>query len=79
MSKIQFVAQLEKRSGLSTLGVIVASTLVFVCTLLLTFNIQGGILSDTVGFYYPAYQSLKSIEQKKNEAQWLSYWFCELI
>ncbi|CAG8583667.1 810_t:CDS:2 [Scutellospora calospora] len=42
--------------------------------LLIFFNILGELLSDIVGWLYPAYASFQAIEGKTDKAQWLTYW-----
>ncbi|CAG8622247.1 28211_t:CDS:2 [Dentiscutata erythropus] len=44
--------------------------------LMIFFNILGELLSDIIGWLYPAYVSFKAIENKNyaNDAQLLTYW-----
>ncbi|KAN0060774.1 ER membrane protein DP1/Yop1 [Thecaphora frezii] len=45
-------------------------------TLLVFFNIFAGFLTNVVGFFLPAYFSLKALEtpQPQDDVQWLTYW-----
>jgi len=38
------------------------------------FDIAPALLCNLAGFAYPAYASLKAIENRKNQHQWLIYW-----
>ncbi|PWN48160.1 hypothetical protein IE53DRAFT_364119 [Violaceomyces palustris] len=45
-------------------------------TLLIFFNIFAGFLTNFVGFFVPAYFSLRALEtpQPQDDIQWLTYW-----
>ncbi|KAI8575029.1 hypothetical protein K450DRAFT_263668 [Umbelopsis ramanniana AG] len=40
------------------------------------FNLAGGLITNTIGWLYPAYASFKAIESpgKADDTQWLTYW-----
>ncbi|KAJ3381682.1 ER membrane protein DP1/Yop1 [Lobulomyces angularis] len=44
--------------------------------LLIFFNVWGNLLTNLIGFVYPAYASFKAIEtdNKEDDTQWLIYW-----
>ncbi|CDR87318.1 related to YOP1-Ypt-interacting protein [Sporisorium scitamineum] len=45
-------------------------------TLFVFFNIAAGFLTNLIGFFIPAYFSLKALEspQPQDDIQWLTYW-----
>ncbi|CAG8621948.1 10186_t:CDS:2 [Acaulospora morrowiae] len=45
-------------------------------SLLIFFNVWGQLLSNIIGWGYPAYASFKAIEtpDEKDDIQWLTYW-----
>ena len=47
-----------------------------VVAVLIFFNIMGNLLTNIIGFVYPAYASFKAIEStdKQDDVQWLTYW-----
>ena len=50
--------------------------LLFSVLLIVFVSIVGGmkLLSDVLGFFYPAYMSFKSLESKTEDSWWLKYW-----
>jgi receptor expression-enhancing protein 5/6 len=74
LEKVPFIVSLSKKHKFSKpiVALILAiSVLVF---LLILFNVQARVLSNTVTYVYPAYKSLKTIDSGKEYKQWLSYW-----
>jgi len=74
LSKIPQLRQLESASGVKKtyiIGGVVAFT-----SLLIFFNVAGQLLTNLIGFAYPAYASFKAIESasKEDDVQWLTYW-----
>jgi len=47
-----------------------------VIVLILFCGLGGSIISKLVGFFYPAFESLKALESKKgsDDKKWLTYW-----
>ncbi|KAG0209009.1 ER membrane protein DP1/Yop1 [Mortierella sp. GBA30] len=45
-------------------------------TLMIFFNFAGKLLSNLLGWVYPAYRSFKALEtpEKEDDKQWLTYW-----
>ncbi|KAI1311869.1 ER membrane protein DP1/Yop1 [Mortierella claussenii] len=66
--------QFEAATGLpKTYVVLGAGSFVF---LMIFFNFAGKLLSNLLGWVYPAYRSFKALEtpQKEDDKQWLTYW-----
>ncbi|KAI8810933.1 TB2/DP1, HVA22 family-domain-containing protein [Cladochytrium replicatum] len=74
LSKLPWAVELEKRTQVSKTYIVGgAGIVVFI---LIFFNVWGDLLTDLIGFVYPAYASFKAIESsaKEDDTQWLTYW-----
>ncbi|KAJ3087003.1 hypothetical protein HK102_011990 [Quaeritorhiza haematococci] len=74
LSKFPYAVELEKRTGVPKTYVV--GGVGFLGFILIFFNIWGDLLTNLLGFVYPAYASFKAIEsgEKKDDTQWLTYW-----
>jgi len=65
---------LEKQTGVPKVYVVLALGVVYF--LFIFLNIGAPLLSNLVGFIYPAYESFKAIESTgtQDDTQWLTYW-----
>jgi len=74
LSKVPQLVQLQEQTGVKKTYLVggVAS----VAFILIFFNIAGGLLTNLIGFGYPAYASFKAVESssKDDDTQWLTYW-----
>lgn len=50
----------------------------FVSLVMIVFNIAGALITNLVGFVYPAYASALALESPSpdDDKQWLTYWIC---
>ncbi|KAI9337906.1 TB2/DP1, HVA22 family-domain-containing protein [Zopfochytrium polystomum] len=66
--------EVEKRTNVPK--TYIAGGVGFVLFVLVFFNVWGDLLTDLLGFAWPAYQSFKAIEStdKNDDRQWLTYW-----
>ncbi|KAK3828354.1 MAG: TB2/DP1, HVA22 family-domain-containing protein [Benniella sp.] len=74
LNKYPQLNQLEAVTGVpKTYFVIGAGSFVFV---MIFFNFAGKLLSNLLGWVYPAYRSFKALEtpEKEDDKQWLTYW-----
>ncbi|KAI8999532.1 TB2/DP1, HVA22 family-domain-containing protein [Gaertneriomyces semiglobifer] len=74
LSKVPLAVELERRTQFPktySVGGFLGFTAV-----LIFFNIWGSLLTNLIGFLYPAYASFKAIEStsKTDDTQWLTYW-----
>ncbi|KAJ3310338.1 hypothetical protein HDV04_005089 [Boothiomyces sp. JEL0838] len=74
LNKYPLAVEFEKRTNIPK--VFVASALGFVFFLLIFLNIWGDLLTNLLGFVYPAYASFKALEttSTKDDVHWLTYW-----
>ncbi|KAF9411438.1 ER membrane protein DP1/Yop1, partial [Podila epigama] len=69
----QFI-QLEKQTGLPKTYLVLGAGAVV--SILIFFNFAGRLLSNIIGFVFPAYRSFKALESPghDDDTQWLTYW-----
>ncbi|CAG8439382.1 13752_t:CDS:2 [Funneliformis caledonium] len=74
LSKYEQLDKLEKYTNVPK--TYMAAGAVGVVFLLIFFNFWGQLLSNLIGWVYPAYISFKAIEttDKADDTQWLTYW-----
>ncbi|KAK9727355.1 ER membrane protein DP1/Yop1 [Basidiobolus ranarum] len=74
LNKYPIFQQLEQKTGVPKTYAVGACGGLFV--LFIFFNIAGSLLTNLVGWVYPAYASFKAIEShtKEDDTQWLTYW-----
>jgi len=74
LTKYPLAAKLEQNTNVPKTYIVYGAVgLVF---LLIFFNFWGQLLSNVIGWLYPAYASFKAIEtpDTKDDTQWLTYW-----
>ncbi|CAG8572906.1 1336_t:CDS:2 [Gigaspora rosea] len=74
LSKYPAICDLEAKTNVPK-TYMAAGAVTFVFTLIF-FNVWGKLISDVIGWLYPAYASFKAIEspEKTDDVQWLTYW-----
>ncbi|KAI9202054.1 TB2/DP1, HVA22 family-domain-containing protein [Polychytrium aggregatum] len=74
LSKIPLAVEAEKT--LKVPKTYLAGGAIVVFFVLVFFNVWGELLTDLLGFLYPAYASFKALESpgKSDDKQWLTYW-----
>ena len=65
---------IENKTGIKGIYVII---FLIVCLLLVYYNIFDTFITNSIGFFYPAFCTMKAIETNSDEdKQWLTYWVC---
>ena len=65
---------IENKTGIKGIYVII---FLIVCLLLVYYNIFDTFITNSIGFLYPAFCTMKAIETNSDEdKQWLTYWVC---
>uniref|UniRef100_A0A1D1YNJ5 HVA22-like protein n=1 Tax=Anthurium amnicola TaxID=1678845 RepID=A0A1D1YNJ5_9ARAE len=74
LSKYPQIIKLEQQ--LNVPKTYLAAGVVGLVCFLIFFNVWGQLLSNLIGWLYPAYASFKAIESegKADDTQWLTYW-----
>nr|CAG8622452.1 8109_t:CDS:2 [Entrophospora candida] len=74
LSKYPQIIKLEQKTGVSK--IYLAAGVVGIVLLSTFFNFWGALVSNLIGWIYPAYASFKAIESdvKVDDTQWLTYW-----
>ncbi|KAJ3294805.1 ER membrane protein DP1/Yop1 [Blyttiomyces sp. JEL0837] len=74
LSKYPVAIEVEKRTNVPKTYIF--GGIISLFGLLIFFNIWGDLLTNILGFVWPAYQSFKAIEsnEKSDDVQWLTYW-----
>ncbi|GBC02469.1 hypothetical protein RclHR1_04640012 [Rhizophagus clarus] len=74
LSKYPQIIKLEQQVGVPK--TYLAAGVVGFISFLIFFDVWGQLLSNLIGWLYPAYSSFKAIEstEKTDDTQWLTYW-----
>jgi len=74
LSKYSYLKEFEAKTKVSKVTLVLASIAIFF--ILIFLNVGGQLITDLVGWLYPAYCSFKVLESSahKESAQWLTYW-----
>jgi len=74
LSEYPFLKELENKTKIQKTTIALAGVSVFF--FLIFFNVGGQLITNVVGWLYPAYASFKAIESKgrDDDLQWLTYW-----
>ncbi|UZJ54287.1 hypothetical protein CBS101457_003607 [Exobasidium rhododendri] len=76
LSKYPQLVKLDQSVGIPQAKAYGAIGSFLLFTLLVFFNIFAGFLTNMIGFFLPAYFSMKALEspQPQDDIQWLTYW-----
>lgn len=74
LSKYPWAIELEKKTKVPK--TYLAGGAGGLLAVLIFFNVWGNLITNLIGFLYPAYASFKAIESpnKEDDVQWLTYW-----
>ncbi|KAH8556781.1 TB2/DP1, HVA22 family-domain-containing protein [Umbelopsis sp. PMI_123] len=74
LSKYKFLNDIEAKTKVQKTHIALGgASILFI---MVFFNLAGGLITNTIGWLYPAYASFKAIETpgKDDDTQWLTYW-----
>ncbi|KAJ3111339.1 ER membrane protein DP1/Yop1 [Phlyctochytrium bullatum] len=76
LSSIKPLTELEQKTKIPKLHLLVYAALGLVYIILILANVGGSFLTHALGFFYPAIESIRAAETgtKDEYQQWLSYW-----
>ncbi|KAL1921752.1 uncharacterized protein VTP21DRAFT_10394 [Calcarisporiella thermophila] len=74
LEKSAFLKDVEKKTNINKRHLVTGAAAV--AGIFIFFNIAGALISNLIGYIYPAYRSFKAIESKDSadDIQWLTYW-----
>ncbi|KAI8911369.1 TB2/DP1, HVA22 family-domain-containing protein [Powellomyces hirtus] len=75
LSSVPFIIALEKQLGIQKVHLAGIATVGMILFVLVFNNLHASLLTDLVGYIYPAYMSLKAVGATTAvQGQWLGYW-----
>ncbi|KAJ3145651.1 ER membrane protein DP1/Yop1 [Geranomyces michiganensis] len=75
LGTVPFVLSAERKLGVAKVHLAGLGTVALILLFLIFNNVYAGLLTDLVGYIYPAYRSLKAVGGTQDEqGQWLGYW-----